>query len=451
MNIEILIVDDNSDIRNILNELIIDAGYKTRVAANFNQALSEIDKRMPDVAILDVKLDKGDNDGIQLLSHIKSKNSDVPVIMISGHANIEMAINSLKHGAFEFVEKPFDRSRLLNFISRAVENLNLKTQNKEYENKLFSSYDLIGESKNISNIRDQIEKISLTESRIFINGPSGSGKELIARKIHKKSKRKNESFVIINGALLDNDKYELELFGEEKNDGSISYGALEKANKGTLLVDQVSEIPLAIQSKILRVLTDQKFKRVNGSNDINVDVRLICSSSKDLKNEIELGNFREDLFHRLNVFEINIKPLNERISDIPHLINYFSNKISEGYNIKKLDIDENNSYILNHEWHGNVRELRNLIERIAILQPNSQEKISNIIKESLKSDNNINRLNENNLSVPLKEAREKFEKEYLTIQLKKFNGNISKTATFVGMERSALHRKLKGLGIKEFN
>ncbi len=451
MNIEILIVDDNSDIRNILNELIIDAGYKTRMAANYNQALTEIDKKMPDVAILDVKLDKGDNDGIQLLSHIKSKNNDVPVIMISGHANIEMAINSLKHGAFEFVEKPFDRTRLLNFISRAVENLNLKTQNKEYENKLFSSYDLIGESKNISNIRDQIEKISLTESRIFINGPSGSGKELIARKIHKKSKRKNKSFVIINGALLDNDKYELELFGEEKSDGSISYGALEKANKGTLLVDQVSEIPLTIQSKILRVLTDQKFKRINGNNDINVDVRLICSSSKDLKKEIELGNFREDLFHRLNVFEINIKPLSERISDIPHLINYFSNKISEGYNIKKLDIDENNSYILNHEWHGNVRELRNLIERIAILQPNTQEKISSIIKESLKSEASINKINENSLSVPLKQAREKFEKEYLTIQLKKFNGNISKTATFVGMERSALHRKLKGLGIKEFN
>ena len=451
MNIEILIVDDNSDIRNILNELIIDAGYKTRMAANYNQALKEIDKKMPDVAILDVKLDKGDYDGIQLLSHIKSKNSDVPVIMISGHANIEMAINSLKHGAFEFVEKPFDRTRLLNFISRAVENLNLKTQNKEYENKLFSSYDLIGESKNILNIKDQIEKISLTESRIFINGPSGSGKELIARKIHKNSKRKNKSFVIINGALLDNDKYELELFGEEKSDGSISYGALEKANKGTLLIDQVTEIPLSIQSKILRVLTDQKFKRVNGNNDINVDARLICSSSKDLKKEIELGNFREDLFHRLNVFEINVKPLSERISDIPLLINYFSDKISEGYNINKLDIDENNSYILNHEWHGNVRELRNLIERIAILQPNTQEKISSIIKESLKSEGNINKINENSLSVPLKEARERFEKEYLTIQLKKFNGNISKTATFVGMERSALHRKLKGLGIKEFN
>ena len=451
MSVEILIVDDNSDIRNILNDLIVDAGYQTRLAANYNQALNEIDKKIPDVAILDVKLDKGDNDGIQLLTHIKSKNNDVPVIMISGHANIEMAVNSLKHGAFEFVEKPFDKTRLLNFISRAVENLSLKTQNKEYENKLFSSYELIGNSKNIVNIKDQIEKISVTESRIFINGPSGSGKELIARKIHKNSKRKNNPFIIINGALLDNDKYDLELFGEEKNDGSISYGALEKANKGTLLVDQVSEIPLAIQSKILRVLTDQKFKRVNGNIDINVDVRLICSSSKDLKQEIQLGNFREDLFHRLNVFEINIKPLNERISDISLLIKYFSNKISESYKIKNLEIDENNSYILNHDWHGNVRELRNLIERIAILQPNSQEKISNIIKESLKSGINNSKFNESSLSVPLKEAREKFEKEYLSLQLKKFNGNISKTATFVGMERSALHRKLKGLGIKEFN
>ncbi len=451
MSIEILIVDDNSDIRNILNDLIIDAGYQTRLAANYNQALNEIDKKMPDVAILDVKLDKGDNDGIQLLTHIKSKNTDVPVIMISGHANIEMAVNSLKHVAFLFVEKTFDKTRLLNFISRAVENLSLKTQNKEYENKLFSSYELIGESKNIVNIKDQIDKISVTESRIFINGPSGSGKELIARKIHKNSKRKNKPFVIINGALLDNDKYDLELFGEEKNDGSISYGALEKANNGTLLVDQVSEIPLSIQSKILRVLTDQKFKRVNGNNDINVDVRLICSSSKDLKQEIELGNFREDLFHRLNVFEINIKPLSERISDIPLLIKYFSNKISKSYNIKNLEIDENNSYILNHDWHGNVRELRNLIERIAILQPNTQEKVSNIIKESLKSGVINSRFNENSLSVPLKEAREKFEKDYLSLQLKKFNGNISKTATFVGMERSALHRKLKGLGIKEFN
>jgi two-component system, NtrC family, nitrogen regulation response regulator NtrX len=451
MTAEILIVDDNSDIRNILNQLISDAGYETRVAANYSQALTEIDKKIPDVAILDVKLDKGDNDGIQLLSHIKSKNKDVPVIMISGHANIEMAITSLKHGAFEFVEKPFDQARLLNFISRAIENLNLKNQNKEYESKLFSSFDLIGNSKNMITIRDQIDKISQTDSRIIINGPSGSGKELIARKIHKKSKRNNNAFVILNGALLDNNKYELELFGEEKVDGSISYGALEKANKGTLLIDHISDIPLDIQSKILRVLIDQKFKRVNGSNDIKVDVRLICSSSKDLKNEINMGNFREDLFHRINVFEINIEPLSSRISDISLLIKYFSKKISESYNIKELEIDENDSYILNHSWKGNVRELRNLIERVAILQPDNKEKISNIIKESLKSDNFQENVSENSLSIPLKEAREKFEKEYLTIQLKKFNGNISKTAIFVGMERSALHRKLKGLGIKEFN
>ncbi len=451
MAIEILIVDDNADIRNILNELIVDAGYKTRVAANYNQALSEIDKKMPDVAILDVKLDKGDNDGIELLSYIKSKNNDVPVIIITGHANVELAVSALKHGAFEFIEKPFDKTRLLNFVKRAVENLNLKSQNREYETKLFYSYDLVGDSKNISSIRDQIEKISITESRVLINGPSGSGKELIARKIHKRSKRNNKPFNILNGALLDSNKYELELFGEEKDNGSISYGALEKANKGTLLIDQVSEIPLAIQSKILRVLTDQKFKRLNGNSDINVDVRIICSSSKDLKEEIKIGNFREDLYHRLNVFEINVKPLNERISDIPLLIDYFSGLISKSYGISKLDIDSDDSYILNHNWKGNVRELRNLIERIAILQPDTRDKISNIVKESLKNDSYLDKVSENTLSVPLKEAREKFEKEYLTMQLKKFNGNISKTANFVGMERSALHRKLKGLGVKEFN
>ncbi len=451
MSSEILIVDDNSDIRNIINDLLVDAGYRTRLAANYSQAIFEIDKKIPDIAIFDVKLDKGDNDGIELLSYLKNKNNDIPVIIISGHANIEMAVKSLKHGAFEFIEKPFDQERLLNFVRRAVENYSLKQENKEYESKLFLSYELVGESKNILNIKDQIEKISNTESRIIINGPSGSGKELIARKIHKKSKRNSKPFVVINGALLDSDKYELELFGEEKSNGSVSLGALEKANKGTLLIDQLSEIPLNIQSKILRVLIDQKFKRLNGNNDINVDVRIICSTSKDLKKEIEIGNFREDLFHRLNVFEINIDPLNKRISDIPLLIKYFSKKITENYNIKDLDIDENDSYILNHQWHGNVRELRNLIERIAILQPDSKDKISNIIKESLKNENFDNKITENTLSVPLKEAREKFEKEYLSMQLKKFNGNISKTASFVGMERSALHRKLKGLGIKEFN
>jgi len=451
MTAEILIIDDNPDIRNILNDVIIDAGYRTRVAANYSQALTEIDKKLPDVAIIDVKLDKGDNDGIELLTHIKSKNKDIPVIIISGHANIEMAVKSLKSGAFEFIQKPFDQERLMNFVSRAVENFNLKNQNKELSSKLFHSFELIGCSQNIDKIREQINKLSLSESRIFINGPTGSGKELIARKIHKLSKRQRGPFVILNGALLDVKKYELELFGEEKDNGSITYGALEKASGGFLLIDEVSEIPLETQSKILRVLIDQKFKRINGDHDINVDVRILCSTSKDIKNEIKLGNFREDLFHRLNVFQIDIESLSNRPSDIPLLIEYFSKKIEENYNLKNLNIDSNNPYLLNYTWPGNVRELRNLIERIGILSPNNQEKISNIIKESLKNSAEEVFDVENSLSVPLKEAREKFEKEYLTTQLKKFGGNISKTAKFVGMERSALHRKLKGLGVKGLN
>jgi len=286
---------------------------------------------------------------------------------------------------------------------------------------------------------------------VLINGPTGSGKELIARKIHKKSKREKRAFIILNGALLDIKKYELELFGEERNNGSILYGSLEKATGGTLLIDEISEIPLETQSKILRVLIDQKFKRINGDHDIKVDVRIICSTNRNIKKEIELGNFREDLYHRLNVFEINVEPLSKRTSDIPILIEYFSKKIAHNYNLKKLGINSNNSYLINYNWPGNVRELRNLIERIAILSPVSSEKISNIIKESLKTPDNDNFKSENSLFVPLKEARENFEKEYLTTQLRKFNGNIAKTAEFVGMERSALHRKLKVLGIKELN
>ncbi len=451
MSAEILIVDDNADIRLILDELISDSGYKTRIAANFNQALTEIDKKLPDVAIIDVKLDKGDNDGILLLDHIKKKNIDLPVIMISGHANIEMAVNSLKSGAFEFIQKPFDRDRLLNFVNRAVENFNLKNENKNLNNKLFHSFEIIGKSSNILSIKDQIEKLSKSESRVFINGPTGSGKELISRKIYKNSKRNKGPFVVINGALLDAKKYELELFGEEKNDGSIFYGALEKSSGGVLLIDEVTEIPLETQTKILRVVVDQKFKRINSNHDIKVDVRIICSSSKDMNREIKNGNFREDLYHRLNVFNIKIDPLNKRIEDIPLLIDYFIENICKTYNYRKFTIKDNN-YLLNYIWPGNVRELRNLIERIAILSPgDDNEKLMNIIKESLSKSTEDDFSVTETLTVPLKEARESFEKKYLVSQLKKFGGNISKTAKFIGMERSALHRKLKLLGVKDLN
>ena len=425
---EILIIDDNADIRSILNELISEEGYKTRLAANYNQALIEIDKKLPDVAIIDVKLDKGDNDGIELLNHIKKKNKDIPVIIISGHANIEMAIKSLKSGAFEFIQKPFDKERLINFIRRAVENYNLRNENKNLQNKLFHTFEIVGNSQNITSVREQISKLTSSESRIFITGPTGSGKELIARKIHKNSYRSKGPFVIINGALLDSKKYEVELFGEEKTDGSILYGALEKASKGILLIDEVTEIPLETQSKILRIIIDQKFKRLNGNHDIKVDVRIICSTSKDIKKEIKNGNFREDLFHRLNVFNINLDPLSRRIEDIPLLANYFLKNICKNYNFKPFEIKDNN-YLMNYTWPGNVRELRNLVERVAILsQKGDENKIVSIIKEALSKNENDNFSVEDTLSVPLREARENFEKEYLTTQLNKFGGNISKTA-----------------------
>ena len=449
---EILIVDDNPDIRNILNELISDLGYTTRIAANYQQALAEIDKKLPDVALLDVKLSNTENnEGLKLLDHIKNKNKDIPVIIISGHANIEMAVDSLRLGAFEFIQKPFDKSRLTNFINRAVEHFNLKKENKSLNEKLFNSFDIVGESKNILNIKDQIKHLANSDSRIFITGPIGSGKELVARKIHLISNRKNKPFIIINGALLNSEKYEKELFGEELIDGSIIYGALEKSTGGILLIDEVTEIPLETQSKILRVLIDQKFKRINGKHDINVNVRIICSTNKDLSNEIQIGNFREDLFHRLNVFNIKLEPLNKRVKDIPILLEYFMDKLSDIYNIRKIKINDFN-FLLNYDWPGNVRELRNLVERIIILSPGqNQDKINEIIKESL-TKNTPHEFNiSENLSFTLREARENFEREYLSSQLKKFSGNISKTAKFVGMERSALHRKLKLLGIKEFN
>ena len=453
MSAEILIVDDNSDIRFLISSLLKDRGFYIRQAANYNQALSEIDKKLPDVAIIDVKLDKGDNDGIELLTHIKKKDIDVPVIIISGHANIKMAVDSLKSGAFEFIQKPFDSQRLINFVNRAIENFGLKKENKNLQNKLFHSYDLIGKSSFILKLKEQIKKLTLTESRIFIFGPAGSGKELVARKVHKNSNRAKKALIILNGALLDPEKYELELFGSENDNGTIHYGALEKASGGILLIDEVSEIPLETQAKILRVLTDQKFKRINGYHDINVNVRIICTSSKNIRKEIENGNFREDLYHRLNVVPITLEPLKNRTEDIPLLIDYFSKTISKAYGITKLKIDTNNPYLFEYDWPGNIRELRNMVERIAILSPNEKnENINMIINESLKRASiNQSGVSESNFSFTLKEARESFEKSYLTSQLKKFKGNISKTADFVGMERSALHRKLKILGIKGIN
>ncbi len=454
MTNEILVVDDNADIRKLISGILKDKGFVVRVAANYDQALLEINKKLPDVAVIDVKLDKGDNDGIELLENIKKINEDVPVIMISGHANVQMAVDSLKLGAFEFIQKPFSSERLINFINRAIENVELKKDNIQLQNKLFHSYDIIGKSQSIEKVKSLINKLKNTESRIFISGPAGSGKELVARQIHKQSSRAKRPFVVVNGALLNPEKYELELFGSENSNETINYGFFEKAKGGTLLIDEITEIPLETQAKILRVLIDQKFCRVNGSKEVNVNVRIISTSSKNVREEVDKGNFREDLYHRLNVVPILLPPLKDRSEDIPSLLNYFSKKIAELNGINETKLDTNFDLFYKYDWPGNVRELRNLVERISILSLN--EKISNInqlVQDSLFQKNAPSDTDsyESVLTYPLKEAREKFEKNYLTSQLKKHKGNISKTAEFIGMERSALHRKLKSLGIKGVN
>ena len=455
MHKEILIIDDNPDIRLLVSNILKEQNFTVRTAANYDQAVYEINKKLPDLAIVDIKLDKPDKDGIDLLKIINKKSKLVPVIMISGHATVKVAVEAIRIGAYEFIEKPFSKEKILNYVNRALESYQLKKDKDIIENKLFHSFDLIGKSQAITKVKKIIEKLSTSESRVLISGPTGTGKELVARKIHKNSTRAKEPFVIINAALLKETTYEKELFGEEFDDGNISFGALERANKGTLLIDEVSEIPYETQANVLRVLIDQKFKRVNGSKDITVNIRLISSTSKNLNDLVKVNKFREDLYHRLNVMPVELTSLNSRTEDIPILIEYFKEKLSEINGVQQPSIDIKNDNLYTYNWPGNVRELRNLVERITILASNeTEENINKLVDDTLNSKvsyENNNKIIEKSFSSPLKEAREHFEKEYLIIQLKKNHGNISKTADFIGMERSALHRKLKSLGIKGIN
>ena len=455
MHKEILVIDDNPDIRLLVSSILKEQNFEVRTAANYDQAVFEINKKLPDLAIIDIKLDKTDKDGIDLLKLVTKKNKQIPVIMISGHATVAIAVEAIRLGAYEFIEKPFSKEKILNYVNRGLESASLKKEKDIIENKLFHSFELIGNSPSILKTKKIIEKLSTSESRVLIIGPTGSGKELVARKIHKNSSRSKEPFVIINASLLKEKTYEKELFGEEFEDGNISFGALERANKGTLLIDEVTEIPFETQANVLRVLIDQKFKRVNGSKDIYVNIRLISSTSKNLNKLVKENKFREDLYHRLNVMPVELSSLSSRTEDIPLLIEYFKTKLSEINGVQKPDIDIQNDNLYTYNWPGNVRELRNLIERITILSSNeSKQKINQIIDDILNPTSSIEdnkSILEQSFQSPLKEAREHFEKEYLTNQLKKHHGNISKTADFIGMERSALHRKLKSLGIKGIN
>ena len=455
MKTEILVIDDNADIRFLICNILQENNYSVRSAANYAQAVNEINSKLPSLAIIDIKLDKGDKDGINLLKLIMDKNKSLPIIMISGHANVQVAVEAIRLGAYEFVEKPFSSEKLLNYVKRALEVTTIKIEKDNVENKLFHSFDLIGKSVEILKIKKTIEKLSAAESRILITGQTGTGKELVARKIHKNSSRSEKPFIVFNAALLQEKKYEKQLFGEEYKNGNTDYGVLEKADNGTLLLDEISEIPVEIQSNILRTLIDQKFKRINGTKDISVNIRIISSTSKDLKLLIQEKKFREDLYHRLNVVPIFLPPLQSRTEDIPLLIKYFKQKVAEINGVQESEIDENNDLLYSYNWPGNIRELRNLVERVTILSLHEDKKdtnklLSDILNESPKSLNDNNVLN-NTLAYPLKEAREHFETNYLINQLKKNNGNISKTADFIGMERSALHRKLRSLGIKGIN
>jgi two-component system nitrogen regulation response regulator NtrX len=455
MKTEILVIDDNADIRYLICNILQENGFIVRSAANYEQAVKEINIKLPNLAIVDIKLDKGDKDGIDLLKLLIDKKKSLPVIMVSGHANVQVAVEAIRLGAYEFVEKPFSSEKLLNYIKRAIQVTNIKEEKNNVEDKLFNSFDFVGKSTAILKIKKDIEKLASADSRVLISGQTGTGKELVARKIHKNSSRSENPFIIFNAALFQEKKYEKQLFGEEYENGNIDYGVLEKADKGTLLLDEISEIPLEIQSSILRTLIDQKFKRINGSKNIHVNIRIISSSSKDLKKLVEEKEFREDLYHRLNVVPIHLPPLQSRTEDIPLLIKYFKNKVAEINGVTEAEIDGNNDLLYSYNWPGNIRELRNLIERVTILSLHEDKKDTNKLLTEILNENPESLSNEsilsNTLSYPLKEAREQFETNYLINQLKKNNGNISKTADFIGMERSALHRKLKSLGIKGLN
>jgi two-component system nitrogen regulation response regulator NtrX len=443
---KILIVDDEKDIRFILNEILTENHYTVVSAGTIKEAESIINNDHFDLALLDVLLDEKSRDGLYLLNQIKKKNKDIPVIMMSGHANIQIAVNSVKDGAFEFLEKPFNQERLLNFIKRGIEFLELSTSKQNLQENIFKSFELIGQSKEILKIKEEINKIANTDGRILIEGPSGSGKELLAREIHKSSKRSDFDFVILDSSRINSKNFEENIFGIIK-EGTVIKGHLEKANNGTLFIDNINELPLDAQNKLLRVITDQRFKRLNDTLTVKSNFRVIASSSENLKQNTIDGSFREDLFHRLNVIYFYLPPLIERSTDIPLLINYFFKKF-KGENYEYKNKIKNIDLFYDYNWPGNIRELRNLVERIVILAQDDVDKVGKLVYNYFNSNLKVDKINSSKSDLTLKEARDNFEREYLIKQLKINDGNVSKTAKSVGMERSALHRKLSLLNIK---
>ncbi|ABE39821.1 sigma-54-dependent transcriptional regulator [Rhodopseudomonas pseudopalustris] len=451
---DILIVDDEADIRDLVAGILEDEGFTTRTARDSDSALAEISNRRPNLIFLDIWLQGSKLDGLQLLEQIKKDHAEVPVVMISGHGNIETAVAAIKRGAYDFIEKPFKSDRLILVATRALETSRLKREVRELKQQAPSASTLMGRSACMNQLRQTIERAAKANSRILIVGPSGAGKELAARTLHNASGRTDGPFVVINAAAITPERMEVELFGVEPNgEHPRKAGALEEAHGGTLFIDEIADMPRETQNKILRVLVEQTFQRSGGTAKVNVDVRIVSSTARNLEEEIAEGRFREDLYHRLSVVPIRVPPLSERREDIPELIEYFMEQISAATGLPKRQIGQDAMAVLqSHVWPGNVRQLRNNVERVMILAGGGPDSV--ITADMLPQDvgsmvptmptgNN----GEHIMGLPLREAREVFERDYLIAQISRFSGNISRTAEFVGMERSALHRKLKALGV----
>jgi two-component system nitrogen regulation response regulator NtrX len=455
MNSDILIVDDETDIRELVAGILQDEGYNTRTAANSDEALNALRTRRPNLVFLDIWLQGSKLDGLQLLDTIKQEYPSLPAVMISGHGNIETAVAAIKQGAYDYIEKPFKADRLVLVAERALETSRLKRQVYELTQMAAPSMKLVGRSAVMNQLRQTIEKIAPTNSRVLVVGASGSGKELSARTIHALSTRSSGPFVAINAAAITPDQMEVELFGREQLNGAEGrkVGALEEAHGGTLYIDEIADMPRETQNKILRVLVDQTFQRVGGTAKVSVDVRIASSTSRNMEAEVAAGRFREDLYHRLSVVPLRVPPLAERRDDIPELVQYFMEQISvsTGLPVRKIATDAM-AVLQSHDWPGNVRQLRNNVERLLILaggEPDTEitadmlpQDVGSMVP-SMPGGNGGEQL----MGLPLREAREAFEREYLRAQINRFGGNISRTAEFVGMERSALHRKLKALEI----
>ena len=452
---DILIVDDERDIRELISEILIDEGYTTRLAGTADDAMREVTSQSPGLLILDIWLKDSDMDGIDILKKVKSDYPEVPVVIISGHGNIEIAVAAIKQGAYDFIEKPFNIDQLLVVIRRAMETSRLRRENITLRKKDAPVSDLIGSSAGFRALVSQLDKVAKSNSRIMLRGGSGVGKETAARYIHAQSDRAAGPFVVVGCATIEPDRMEEVLFGRESGDQNRAQGLLEQAHGGVIYFDEVADMPLVTQSKILRVLVDQKFQRVGGNDQIKVDLRVLSSTSCDLEVEIAERRFREELYHRLNVVPVEVPTLEERREDIPELVEHFVEHFNQtqGLNMRKLS-DDAATLLQTLPWPGNIRQLKNVIERILILSdgtgPISADEIPTD-KQKSAGANDGGGMSANWATLPLREAREAFEREYLITQINRFGGNISKTANFVGMERSALHRKLKSLGVVSGN